>query len=716
MAGLVDTLTVSRLSAQTAAAGVDFARDVQPLLRANCYGCHGPSLQNGSLRLDRRRDVMPNRVGANGARIVPGNSGVSRVYLRVAGTSAGLQMPPSGALPAEQIAIIKAWIDQGAPWPDAFAGDAPSPPQDPQAARLMDALRAGRRTEFERTLRASPSAAKSKGTGGSTPLMFAALYGDTSVMRSLLDSGADPNARNDAGATALMWAIDDAEKTRILLSRGADPNVRSDDGATPLLLAATRPGSLEVVKALLDSGAKPTGQPVFGRAAGAGDEAVMRLLLDRGAPRTNGGRDLAFAMRSSCSPCVDLLLESATVDQLNRALSESAGMGDSVRVGLLLDRGALASGDALRLAASSEKIPTAAVKRLLDRGARDDAALRVALAYGDTDVVSALRAAGAKETGAIVAAPARSSAPLSPREAAERSLPALQQADVVFLKTAGCVSCHNNSLFQMTTALARSRGFQVDEATDAAQQKVIGAYIESWRERLLQDIPIPGAVDTVSFMLAGLADMRYPADVGTDAMARYLLRRQDRDGGWRIATSIRPPIESSNFTATALAIRGLQVYAPAPHAAAYAQSARRAAAWLRAAEPRTMEDHAFQLLGLVWAHDDKRPISDAVRRLTVLQRSDGGWSQLATLQSDAYATGQALTALAAGGVSVKDSVYQRGVAFLLRTQVEDGSWFVRSRAIPVQPYFDSGFPHGRDQFISAAATNWATMALMLAAR
>jgi hypothetical protein len=56
------------------------------------------------------------------------------------------------------------------------------------------------------------------------------------------------------------------------------------------------------------------------------------------------------------------------------------------------------------------------------------------------------------------------------------------------------------------------------------------------------------------------------------------------------------------------------------------------------------------------------------------------------------------------------------VAFLLRTQLEDGSWFVRSRAIPVQPYFDSGFPHGRDQFISAAATNWATMALMLAAR
>ena len=61
-----------------------------------------------------------------------------------------------------------------------------------------------------------------------------------------------------------------------------------------------------------------------------------------------------------------------------------------------------------------------------------------------------------------------------------------------------------------------------------------------------------------------------------------------------------------------------------------------------------------------------------------------------------------------------DPVYQKGVRFLLGTQLEDGSWYVRTRAVPVQPYFDSEFPHGRDQFISAAATNWATMALALA--
>jgi hypothetical protein len=58
-------------------------------------------------------------------------------------------------------------------------------------------------------------------------------------------------------------------------------------------------------------------------------------------------------------------------------------------------------------------------------------------------------------------------------------------------------------------------------------------------------------------------------------------------------------------------------------------------------------------------------------------------------------------------------MYQRGVAFLLETQHEDGSWLVKSRARPFQPYFESGFPHGVNQWISICATSWATIALML---
>jgi hypothetical protein len=63
-------------------------------------------------------------------------------------------------------------------------------------------------------------------------------------------------------------------------------------------------------------------------------------------------------------------------------------------------------------------------------------------------------------------------------------------------------------------------------------------------------------------------------------------------------------------------------------------------------------------------------------------------------------------------VKASDGAYQKGAQFLLRTQMEDGSWYVRSRSLAFQPYFESGFPHGHDQFVSAAATNWASMALV----
>ena len=97
------------------------------------------------------------------------------------------------------------------------------------------------------------------------------------------------------------------------------------------------------------------------------------------------------------------------------------------------------------------------------------------------------------------------------------------------------------------------------------------------------------------------------------------------------------------------------------------------------------------------------------------QRPDGGWAQLSTLASDAYATGQALVALSEShSLPVAATAYQRGVQFLLKSQLADGSWHVRTRTLPVQPYFDSDFPHGPDQFISAAATSWATMALAAA--
>jgi len=82
--------------------------------------------------------------------------------------------------------------------------------------------------------------------------------------------------------------------------------------------------------------------------------------------------------------------------------------------------------------------------------------------------------------------------------------------------------------------------------------------------------------------------------------------------------------------------------------------------------------------------------------------------------SDAYATGQALYALNASAMPASHAVYQNGIGYLRNTQAADGSWHVKTRSIWIQPYFESGFPYGHDQWISAAGTTWAAMALSMA--
>jgi hypothetical protein len=123
----------------------------------------------------------------------------------------------------------------------------------------------------------------------------------------------------------------------------------------------------------------------------------------------------------------------------------------------------------------------------------------------------------------------------------------------------------------------------------------------------------------------------------------------------------------------------------------------------------------MQLIGAKWAGVDSTNLENMARGLGRLQREDGGWGQTPYLRSDAYATGSALFALnQAGGLATSSPAYREGVRFLLKTQLADGSWHVTSRAPKFQPYFESGFPHGHDQWISAFGTGWASMALSLA--
>ena len=574
--------------------------------------------------------------------------------------------------------------------------------------------------------------------------MYAVLYAGPATLQRLLKQGADPNKRNDANATALIWAATDLAKTRLLLDHGADVNARSSDLRTPLMIAARRPGNAAVVKLLLDRGANPNpnAHPVtesspLVEAATAADAGTMELLLSHGADAKAGAQPaLTMAISLQCAKCLSLLA-AKDLDRAayNLALPDIAVMGDANAVRLMLDHGADVNAfdglgrTPLMYAAGSDLLALDVVKLLIERGADVNAVSRhkqggdsglavldIAKLHGHTPIVDLLVKSGAKETAAkppVLKVRQENSVP----SAIQGSIPLLQRADANFVPKAACVSCHNNSLAAMAVAAARKKGFPVDEKTAAQQVKANVFGLEKLRDYMHQGLLVPvgdvfGPV-VMSYILVGLDAEHYPADLNTDAVAMYLRFRQSADGQWAYpAADKRPPLCSDYIGQTALSMRALQLYAPKTDKAAYEQSIQLAAAWLAKARPRNNDDRGWRLLGLAWAGKDKDATQKAMRELLAEQRADGGWSDLDTMESGAYATGKALYALQVAGVPASDGAYMRGVRFLLNTQQEDGSWYVRTRAMAFQPFFDAGFPHGFDQFISAAGSSWATLALL----
>jgi hypothetical protein len=305
------------------------------------------------------------------------------------------------------------------------------------------------------------------------------------------------------------------------------------------------------------------------------------------------------------------------------------------------------------------------------------------------------------------------------RGAVERSIALLQRSSDVFLENRRCVSCHHQNLPGVALGWARDRGFAVDEA---AVNRIVERNIVTWAARVEaayeMDRPMPVPPQLLGYGMWGLAALGHSADSVTDAYVWYLAAIQKPDGHWPQAGGgiTRPPLGGSDIMSTALALRALQLY---PLAGRREESNRRveqARSWLAAARAVTHQDLVFKLVGLAWAGTPAAELHTEIAQLQSQQRPDGGWAQLPHLESDAWATGESLVALhLAGGTPTSDPAYQRGVDFLLRTQFDDGAWYVRARAWPFQPPFDSGFPFGRDQWISVGATAWATMALLVEA-
>jgi hypothetical protein len=299
------------------------------------------------------------------------------------------------------------------------------------------------------------------------------------------------------------------------------------------------------------------------------------------------------------------------------------------------------------------------------------------------------------------------------REAVQKSLTLLQSSAAEYTTQKKCFSCHHQAVPVLAFTLGEKHGFGINEKGLKVQLQFTAEFLAKNRDNYLKGKGQGGQVDTAGYALMTLHAGGWKADDTTAAVVDYLLQRDKERDHW-LPVSQRPPTEASHFTTTYVALHALKKYAPPEKSKDVEARIDKAQKWLIATKAKDTEDRVFRLLALKLLGVDKKDVEAASQELAKTQRLDGGWSQLDKLDSDAYATGTALVALhQAGGLPVKDDAYQRGVRFLLKTQLPDGSWHIRSRSKPFQTYFETGFPHGKDQFISSTATSWAAMALTL---
>ncbi len=299
--------------------------------------------------------------------------------------------------------------------------------------------------------------------------------------------------------------------------------------------------------------------------------------------------------------------------------------------------------------------------------------------------------------------------------AVEKSLPLLTAgARGSMEKRERCFTCHNQGLPIMALTTAQSRGITIDVVELQKQLKFTADFLDKNRTNYVAGKGQGGQADTAGYALWALENGGWKPDSTTAAVSEYLLLWQRELTHWK-PQSRRPPTEQSLFTSTHAALRGLKTFATPEQRERIGQRTEQVREWLLKTPAQDTEDRVFRLRALHLAAAPDAELHKAMQELLQTQRADGGWAQLADLESDAYATSTALAALhQTGGLATTEDAYRKGLRFLLSKQLPDGSWLVTSRSKPIQSYYESGYPHGTNQFICMSAASWATTALSLA--
>ena len=569
-------------------------------------------------------------------------------------------------------------------------------------------------------------------------LFQAVQQSGTAEVQRLIDLGANVNAVNEAGATPLMWAIPDLAKVRLLIEHGADVNAASKNlGRTPLLIAAGYPNTVPVLKLLLDQGADlrvrdRSGENALRKAARFSDVSVVRFLHEQGLDvnePSGGSPALTVATAAQgrhYAPTIDYLLEHGARFEAQTSIApvrfEASFIERWVAAGAGVNTpGARYQRTPLIAAASSDEAGVDIVRLLLDKGADPNAkdadgesALDWAMHRRDSAKIALLRERGAKEGDT----PRDRTYPqptgiADPKVAVAKSIALLQSTSSSVYEQRACISCHQQMLVETVTAAARAKGIPVREDLSAKNLEQMLKVYKNQAEMAMQGETTGGHVLTYGYFTTALAAAQYKPDAMTAGLVHAIASWQMPDGSWPGLIE-RPPMEYSTFSHTALSIRALTLYTPEGRRAEIEEKVRRARSWMLAAKPASAEEQAMRIMGLAWSKASPQEVEAATKPWIALQNKDGGWSQLPHLGSDAYATGMTLYALFQAGVSTKSEAYRKGIDYLLRNQYEDGSWFVKTRSFPTQPHFESGYPFGYNQWISAAGACWATLAIAAA--
>ena len=302
------------------------------------------------------------------------------------------------------------------------------------------------------------------------------------------------------------------------------------------------------------------------------------------------------------------------------------------------------------------------------------------------------------------------------KDTINRGLTFLAKDSVAWKESKTCYECHHAPFTIWALNEGKKQGYTVDEKALADMTSwVVG---DAYLSQLLANRSAPKDHKETAFNEAPLllalgieAGDTQATQTSLKKLLTSVLNDQGKDGSWKRVNESRP-ILSSPDTLTMLALLALTA-SNAPDLGTDGVTAReKALQWLQTAKPDG-ELQPVALRVILWRRLG-RPGSEwepLVQQIRSVQNKDGGWSQIKNAKSDAYATGQALYALAEARVKPGDEALRRARDYLCKTQRQDGSWAMTSRAI-----MGNGKVATKFEPIIHVGSAWAVMGLVRSAR